>query len=124
MKKTISLLLTFFTIQFSFCQTGIPKNITDSISLEVIHYLQTKQADSIYNLAGEKFRNQIPKAEFENISENQVFPLNNFQNVSFVKTVNGINKYKVEGSPELQMLIGLDKENMLETFLIQPFKAD
>jgi len=52
---------------------------------------------------------------------NQVFPLNDFKNVTFVKTVEGINKYKVDGSPELQLLIGLDKDNKLETFLIQAF---
>ena len=44
--------------------------------------------------------------------------------VSFVKTINGINKYKVEGSPELQLLISVDKENKIETLLIQPFNPD
>ena len=125
MKKITGILITVFTIQCSFGQaTGTAKNLTDSISLKVIHYLQNKQPDSIYNIVGEKFKSQLSNADFKNITENQVFPLNNFQKVSFVKTVNGINKYKVEGSPELQMLIGLDKENMIETFLIQPFKAD
>jgi hypothetical protein len=124
MKKTTSILFTVFAIQFGYSQIGIPKNITDSVSIQVIHYLQNKQADSIYNVAGEKFKSQIPGADFKSIAENQVFPLNNFQNVSFVKTVNGVNKYKVEGSPELQLLISLDKENKLETFLIQPFNPD
>ena len=89
--------------------------------LIVIHYLQTKQTNSIYALAGENFKSKISAADFKSISETQVFPLNNFQNVTYVSTTNGINKYKVAGTPDLQLLIGLDKENKLETFLIQGY---
>ena len=87
----------------------------------MIHYFQVKQADSIYALAGEKFKSQLTAESFKNISETQIFPLNNFQQVSYVSTTNGINKYKVAGSPDLQLLISIDKENKLETLLIQPF---
>ena len=93
----------------------------DSVSQKTIYYLQQKQADSIYALAGAKFKSQLGQPDFKNIMEGQVFPLSDFKTVAFVKTVNAINKYKVSGSPELQLLIGLDADNKLETFLIQPF---
>ena len=93
----------------------------NSVSKIVIHYLQTKQSDSIYALAGESFKSQLSAENFRSISQNQVFPLNNFSNTTYVNTTNGINKYKVSGTPDLQLLIGLDKENKLQTLLIQPF---
>jgi hypothetical protein len=37
---------------------------------------------------------------------------------------NGINKYKISGSPELQLLVGLNEENMIQTLMIQPYKDD
>lgn len=96
----------------------------DSISTLVIHYLQAKQADSIYALTGTEFRGQLSEANFKSISEQQLFPINDFKNVSFEKNINGINKYKVSGSPVLQLFIGLDAENMIQTLLVQPYSAN
>lgn len=50
--------------------------------------------------------------------------MNNFQNVTYISTTNGVNKYKVAGTPDLQLLIGLDEKNKLETLLIQPFSGN
>lgn len=125
MKKAIFIFIGVLFIQSGFSQIAdTSKSILDSISLKVIYYLENKQPDSIYSLAGENFRNHITKEDFKSISENQIFPINNFHNVTYVKTLNGINKYKVAGSPELQLLISLDKENKIETFLIQPYSEN
>jgi hypothetical protein len=122
MKKITFILATIVITHTAFSQTDNTNQKTlDSISAVVIHYLQTKQTDSIYALAGERFKSLLSAENFKSISENQVFPLNDFQHVTFVSTTNGINKYKVAGSPDLQLLIGLDKENKLETFLIKAF---
>ena len=125
MKKVIFIFIGVLFIQSGFTQAAnTSKSILDSISLKVIYYLENKQPDSIYSLAGENFRNHLTKEDFKSISENQIFPINNFQDVTFVKTLNGINKYKVAGSPELQLLISLDKDNKIETFLIQPYSEN
>jgi hypothetical protein len=125
MKKTIVIFIGVLFIQSGFTRaTNTSKNILDFISLKVIYYLQNKQADSIYSITGQNFRNHITKDDFKSISENQIFPINNFQNVTYVKTLNEINKYKVAGSPELQLLIGIDKENKIETLLIQPYSEN
>jgi len=125
MKKVIIIFICVFFIKSGFTQaTDTSKSILDSVSLKVIYYLQNKQPDSIYSITGQNFRDHITKEDFKNISENQIFPVNNFQNVIYVKTLNGINKYKVAGSPELQLLISLDKENKIETFLIQPYSEN
>ena len=67
----------------------------------MIHYLQAKQADSIYALAGERFKSRLTAENFKSILEKQVFPLNDFQNVTYVSTTNGINTHKVACTPDL-----------------------
>jgi hypothetical protein len=121
MKKFVFTIITALIIHTSFSQTNNNQTKLDSISAIVIHYMQVKQADSIYALAGENFKTHLTQENFKSISEQQVFPLNDFQHVSFISTTNGINKYKVGGTPDLQLFIGLDKDDKLETLLIQPF---
>lgn len=121
MKKIASILVAVVITHAGFGQTNTPVSTLDSMSAVVIHYMQAKQADSLYALAGANFRSKLSAADFKSIAEKQVFLINDFQHVTFVSTTNGINKYKVEGTPELQLLIGLDAANKLETFLIQPY---
>jgi len=122
MKKVFFTVITILIMHTGFSQINNSyQNTLDSVSKIVIHYLQTKQSDSIYALAGKDFKSHLSAETFRSVSQNQVFPLNNFTNTKYINTTNGINKYKVSGTPELQLLIGLDKENKLQTLLIQPF---
>ncbi|HVZ96660.1 MAG TPA: hypothetical protein VG847_07280 [Chitinophagaceae bacterium] len=122
MKKTGLLLIMVISLHSGFSQTNnVNQKILDSVSRKAIYYLQQKQTDSLYSIGGKRFKEQLSQEDFKNIMEGRVFPLNDFKNVAFVKTDHAINKYKVDGSPELQLLIGLDRDNKLETFLIQPF---
>ncbi len=110
MKKGILVIVATFILYAGFSQPGSDYQAAhDSMSKVVIHYLQEKQPDSIYYLAGENFKSTLSQKEFKSVIEGQVFPLNNFQEVTFVSSANGINKYKVSGTPVLQLLIGLDK---------------
>ena len=122
MKKATFTIITILIMNASFCQTNNAHQATlDSISKVVIHYLQSKQADSIYAIAGKNFKSHMSAENFKSVAENQVFPLNDFKNTVYIETTNGINKYKVPGTPDLRLLVGLDNENKLETLLIQPF---
>lgn len=122
MKKIMFAIIAILIIHKGFSQVNIVnQNTLDSISKIVIHYLQDKQADSLYSLAGEHFKSQLTEENFTSIANGQVFPLNDFQKVTFISTDNGVNSYKVEGTPELKLLISLDEKNKLETFLIKPF---
>ncbi|MEO9146239.1 MAG: hypothetical protein ABI237_11865 [Ginsengibacter sp.] len=125
MKKIIILLFSIALFSKTDAQTKTLSELkTDSIGSKVIQYMAHHQADSIYIMTGKKFREKISQDDFKGISENQLYPLNDFKKVSFIKTVSGINKYKVEGSPELQLLVGLDSQFMIETLLIQPYSED
>lgn len=122
MKKITFAIIAILIINTSFGQADIAKqNTLDSMSKIVVHYLQAKQADSLYSLAGEHFKSQLTEENFKSIANDQVFPLNDFQKVTFITTENGVNRYKVAGKPELKLLISLDEKNKLETFLIKPF---
>lgn len=122
MKKTTLTILAILLLHTAFTQAINNNSSTlDSISKLVIHYLQAKQPDSIYALAGETFRSHLKQEDFKAIAQNQVFPMNDFQHITFVGIENGINKYKVTGPPDLQLLIGLDAANKLETLLIKAF---
>jgi precorrin-6B methylase 2 len=125
MNKILLLFLGFSFLASAGAQTRTTaEQKTDSIGTIVIQYLKEHKADQIYALAGNEFKQQLTLENFKNICESQLFPLNDFAKVSFEKTENGINKYKVGGSPELQLLIGLDAENKIGTLLVQPYAAD
>ena len=122
MKKTVLTIVALLLLYTGFSQTNNSNSSTlDSMAKIIIHYLQAKQPDSIYALGGENFRSHIKQEDFKTISETQVFPLNDFQHITYVGNENGINKYKVAGTPDLQLLIGLDAANKLETLLIKTF---
>lgn len=125
MRKYIIAAAALFLAAGLQAQTAQPRrDVTDSIGDVVIRYLATHQPDSIYLLAGNEFKSHLSQSDFKSICETQLFPLNDFKKVSFVKRINNVNKYKVEGAPALQLLVSLDSENKLYTFLIQPFSED
>lgn len=125
MKIAITILLGLSFFLNADAQTKTVAEIkTDSIGNKVIQYLADHQTDSIYALTSKKFQAEVSHENFTNISENQLYPINDFKKVSFVKTIDGVNKYKVEGSPELQLLVGLDSEFKIGTLLIKPYSED
>ncbi|MEO9069442.1 MAG: hypothetical protein ABI261_00310 [Ginsengibacter sp.] len=97
---------------------------TDSIGNKVIEYLANHQTDSIYRMCSGHFKSQISQDNFESISQNKLYAINDFKRVGFIKTIKGINKYKVSGQPDLQLFIGLDADFKIETLLVQPFAED
>ncbi len=96
----------------------------DSISAKVIHYLKNKQADSIYAMTGKTFREKITAENFGAIMKDKIFPLNNFERIKYISTKETINKYRIDTTPPLQMLIGLDADDKIQVFLIQEYTPD
>ena len=93
----------------------------DSVAQKVIYHLQKQQPDSVYAFTAPSFQEKITAENFNSILKDQLFPLNDFKLVTFISYADGINKYKVEGTPTLQLLVGLDELNKVQTLLIQPF---
>jgi|SRR6185437_949936 len=125
MKAIVAHIVIFMLVANIQAQTKTIKQLkTDSIGNKVIEYLANHQTDSIYRMCGDNFKSHISQENFENVSKNQLYLINDYKKVSFINTINGINKYKVSGKPDLQLLVGLDADFKIETLLIQPFAED
>lgn len=102
----------------------VPSKQLDSVAAKVIHYFQQKQPDSVYLMTGKSFREKITSENFTSITTTKIFPVNDFSKVSFVSNDGGVSKYKVAGTPDLQLLIGLDADDKIETLLVQQYSGD
>ena len=121
MKYTIvSALLLFATIANAQTMDSTAKK-TDIVAQKVIGYFKAQHPDSAYALTGKSFQDKISSESFTSIFTGQILPLNNFENVSFVSSTDGINKYKISGTPDLELLIGLDEIGKVETLLVKPY---
>lgn len=94
---------------------------TDEVATKVLGYLNARQPDSAYALAGEKFRSIMDATAWHNVNEKQLAALLPLPQAIFVGSENGISKYKLGA---LQLLIGLDKAGQFETLFIQPYHED
>lgn len=120
----VSIILALFVLTTSAQSVQQRKN--DSVFVLVKKYFNAKQADSIYSLAGEKFRQALSRETFHNVAETQLFPLGAIKESSFTSFVNNkVSTYKLTfDAYTLQMLMSLDDKDKLELFLFQPYKED
>lgn len=76
------LFLAITTHAYSQNKTSQDKN--EAVFQLVKRYFNAKQTDSIYSLAGEKFKQQIPLETFKIISSNQLYPVGKIKESSFI----------------------------------------
>lgn len=124
MKYIFLAAFAFFSGHIMAQSQNIPSKELDSVGQKVILYFKNKQPDSVYLMTGKDFRDKITAENFNSITTTQIFPLNDFENVKYVSYAQGISKYKVEGTPVLQLLIGLDATGKISTLLIQQYAGD
>ena len=126
MKNSILYILAgiFFSTNTSGQIQQGPSKKLDSVSQKVISFFKNKQPDSVYALTGKSFREKITAENFNAITTTKIFSTTDFQNVKYVSTRQGMNKYRIEGNPPLQLLVGLDADNKIQTLLIQQFVVD
>jgi CubicO group peptidase (beta-lactamase class C family) len=94
---------------------------TDEIAQKILVLIKHKQADSIYLLAGNDFKNKIDAAKWKSIAENGLFPLTPLPEATFLGSENGVNKYKML---PYQFIISLDAEGKFNTLALQPYKEE
>ncbi|MBC7651417.1 MAG: beta-lactamase family protein [Deinococcales bacterium] len=97
---------------------------TDSVVKKLLYFFANKQADSAYTLAGETFKAALPYQKWITICEKQLYGLMPFTNITFKKSKNGINKYKMDAVVPLQLLLSLDSLGKFQAFAIQPYQDD
>lgn len=99
------------------------KEKNEQVFKQVENYFNSQQADSIYALAGNKFKAALSKEAFSDVAAKQLFPLGKIKKSTFISFKNNISTYKLAfDGTDLQMLLSLDETDHLEMFLFQPFK--
>jgi len=96
----------------------------DSVFQQVKKYFNEKNADAIYNLAGNDFQKDLTIDAFNDVANKQLFPLGKMEETSLVSFVNNsVATYKLKfASITLQLLMSLDKRDKLELCLFQEFE--
>ncbi|HAL83429.1 MAG TPA: hypothetical protein DCO83_15310 [Mucilaginibacter sp.] len=122
MKSTFSILLLFIIATSASAQSRQQQKV-DSVFTIVKKYFNLKNADAIYNLAGEDFQKELSIDAFNDVAGKQLFPLGEIKESSLISFVNNnVATYKLKfSSLTLQLLMSLDKRDKLELFLFQEY---
>src|SRR5471030_2051526 len=95
----------------------------DSVFQTVKTYFNQKNADAIYNMAGDEFQKELSISSFSDVANKQLFPLGGIKEsslISFVNNSTAIYKLKFD-AVTLQLLMNLDQRDKLGLFLFQSY---
>lgn len=124
----ISLLVASIFIAFSLSASAqsIEQRKTDSVFQLVKRYFNTKQADSIYALAGDGFRKEISAETFNYVMNNQLFPAGQIQESSLMSFLNNkLGTYKLTfSSGSADLLLSLDDQDKIDYLQFKPHEAE
>ena len=116
------MMLCLFSSSVSAQSTQQRKN--DSVFTLVYKYFNERQAESIYELAGEGFKKQLSLETFKYVAGQQLFPLGPIRQSSLISFQdNKLSTYKLDfNTGSLQLLMALDKDDKLDLLLFKPYK--
>jgi len=116
-------ILLFLVPAFSASAQSRQQQKVDSMFLQVKKYFNQKNADAIYNMAGDAFQKELSIDAFNDVANKQLFPLGEIKESSLVSFVNNsIATYKLKfDAITLQLLMSLDNHDKLEMFLFQQY---
>jgi CubicO group peptidase (beta-lactamase class C family) len=124
MKKIFLLVVVCFYSFTNYAQ-DMQKEKVDAVKNKVIKFFNAQNADSLYALAGESFKKQLSAEKFNEVCDNNLFPLGNIQSAELVKFEKGVGKYKTTfDAGVFSMFLGLDAADKLESFLFKPYKEE
>lgn len=109
----------------AFAQTEENKQqINQAVFNKIEYHFNSQETDSIYALAGEKFRSSLSLQAFQTVMTQQMYPLGRIQSAELENYEKGVGTYKLNFiSTPLQLILGVDSLDKIETFLFQPYKA-
>jgi len=122
LRQLIIVVLCLFSVSASAQSRQQLKN--DSVFTLVYKYFNERQAESIYELAGEGFKKQLSAETFKYVADQQLFPLGPIRQSSLIGFQdNRLSTYKLDfDSGSLQLLLALDKNDKLDLLLFKPYK--
>ncbi|MEO6520320.1 MAG: serine hydrolase domain-containing protein [Mucilaginibacter sp.] len=126
--KSISRVLTTvaltFAVIYTHAQTNPQEIKTDAIAHKAIRLFNAHQADSIYALTGQVFRQQITQSQWKQIVEKQLITLLPLKNCTFISSYNNVSNYKVDGTIMLTFNISLDSFGKIENLSFVPYREE
>lgn len=122
MKYAIVILLSLF-FSFMLKAQSLQQQKVDSVFQIIVKYFNDKNAEAIYNMAGDGFQKEISFETFNNIATKQLFPLGILKEWNLINFVNNnVASYKAKfDSGTMQVQLSLDKKDKLELFLFQAY---
>ena len=95
----------------------------DSVFALVKTYFNAKNADALYNLAGDAFQKEFSINAFGDVATKQLFPLGKMNDAVLTSFVNNsLATYKVSfTNATMNVFISLDDKSKLENFLFKPY---
>src|ERR1035437_956600 len=122
MKSTFSIVILLIIV-FSTSAQSRQQQKVDSVFTIVKKYFNLKNADALYNLAGEDFQKELSIDAFNDVANKQLLPLGEIKESSLISFVNNnVPTYKLKfSSVTLQLLMSLDKRNRLDLLLFQEY---
>lgn len=123
--KKIWIFLSLFFLQNSICgQTDQGEKI-DSVRKLMVAAFNAKNVDQVYALGGEAFHKELSLENFRKVCETNLFPLGPINNCVLERYSDGMAKYKAEfNSLNLTLLLSLDNEGKIQTFLFQQYQPE
>lgn len=121
MKKAILSLLLLGCGSFAFAQTRVDY---DAAVSRFQHFYNLNQTDSIYGMMSERAHKMLSLDRTKLVFK-QVHQYGDLKSYEYMRSDNGLYYYKsVFETTVLTFLVGLDKDNKLETFRLLPYAAD
>ena len=122
MKKIFFLTLVSFFSLTTYAQDMQQKKI-ELLKTAVIQFINEKNVDSLYSLAGEGFKKQLNAAAFTQFCQNNLFPLGKIKSAVLDTIESGVNKYKTIFELGIFfMYLSIDANGKYEAFGFRPYK--
>jgi CubicO group peptidase (beta-lactamase class C family) len=118
------IILTFILLYLMFAATAqnIRQQKTDSVRQLLQKYFNEKKPDQIYDLTGEDFRKALSRQKFEDVCNNNLFPLGELKQFLLESFDNGVAKYKAAFDNNVfTLLLSLDDRDKIQIFLFKPY---
>jgi CubicO group peptidase (beta-lactamase class C family) len=121
MRLTLAILFVFIMAAAS-AQSRQQQKV-DSVFQQVKKYFNQKNADAIYNMAGDDFQKDLTIDAFNDVVVKQLFPLGEIKESALISFVNNnVATYKLKfDKVTLQLLMSLNKRDKLDLFLFQQY---
>ncbi|WP_134090807.1 serine hydrolase [Olivibacter sp. XZL3] len=94
---------------------------SDTIVDRFKNFFNSHQSDSIYQQWSQQAKAAVSKSQLDSLLNQQLYPLGKLESATFLKTENDLEHFKLAFSQEtLKLVLGIDSNNKIGTFLFQP----